>query len=206
MRRRLVVVVALVLAVLGVLALRVVREGRAALAEGDEALAAKRPGDAVAAWESAARWYLPFAPHVDEAYDRLRSFARERKSLPAWRAIRSAALATRSLWTPHDDDLAEANAQIAELSAADPDGAPVLGDDVGLRRAWHAGRLAADPRPSDAASALALFGVAAWLAGIAVLVARALDDRGKLVRRPALVGFALTLGGILAWAVGLYSA
>ncbi|HWU88627.1 MAG TPA: hypothetical protein VN253_15260, partial [Kofleriaceae bacterium] len=69
--RRLVLAAAIVLAAVGALALRVVLEGRAALADGDAAYAAKRPTEAIAAWETAARWYLPGAPHVGEAYARL---------------------------------------------------------------------------------------------------------------------------------------
>src|SRR5262249_28010126 len=102
----------------------------------DEAMAKHRTSDAIDAWETAARWYLPGAPHVDAAYERLAGLARElaagdpwsgepsgrtdpRAALSAWRAVRSAALATRNLWTPHAADLAEANAAIAELSADD---------------------------------------------------------------------------------------
>ncbi|MBA3455937.1 MAG: hypothetical protein H0T42_22760, partial [Deltaproteobacteria bacterium] len=104
--KRALVVVAIAVATIGALAIRVVVEGRTALAEGDEAASAGRTEDAIAAWESAARWYLPSAPHVDEAYSRLIDLAAQRgvRGLPAWRAVRSAALATRHLWTPHGDD------------------------------------------------------------------------------------------------------
>jgi hypothetical protein len=205
-KQRAIIIAAIVLAGLAALGIRVVREGRSALAEGDDALEAKRPGDAIAAWETAARWYLPGAPHVDEAYDRLLDFARTHNSLTAWRAVRGAALATRSLWTPHEADLAEANAAIAQLSADDPDAARAGGTDRGLRVAWHAGQLASDPRPSRPATALAILGIISWLAGIAVLIRRGVDDDNKLVRRNALVGAAMAVGGVLAWAVGLYSA
>jgi hypothetical protein len=120
LKRRLLVVVALILAGLGALAIRVVLEGRDALADGDQALAEKRPGDALAAWERAARWYLPGAPHVDEAYDRLREVARRDHNLMAWRAIRSAALATLRRWPPDADDLAERKAPNAKRAAAEP--------------------------------------------------------------------------------------
>lgn len=206
MKRRVLIVVAIVLAGLGALAVRVVLEGRAALAEGDEALATKHPGDAIAAWESAARWYLPGAPHVDEAYERLVGFARQHHSIAAWRAVRGAALATRSLWTPHADELAEANAAIAELASADPEAALAGGDDRPTRLAYHQGRLARDPQPSRPAAALAIAGIICWLAGIGVLIRRGVDAGGKLARRPAITGLAVVVGGILAWAVGLYSA
>ncbi len=206
MNRRLLGIAAIVLAGLGALAVRVVLEGRAALAEGDVAVIEKRSSDALAAWERAARWYLPGAPHVDEAYDRMREVARRDRSLPAWRAIRSAALATRSLWTPHADDLAEADTMIALLAAADPQAAIAGGTDVATRLAWHQRRLAGDPRPDRSAAALAILGIIGWLAGLALLIRRGVDDGGRLMRRPALVGVTITLGGIAAWALGLYSA
>jgi len=52
--KRAVVVAAIVLAGAGSLAVRVILEGRAALAEGDEAHGRQRPADAIAAWETAA--------------------------------------------------------------------------------------------------------------------------------------------------------
>src|SRR5213076_3120816 len=88
---------AIVIAAIGACGVRVVVEGRRALAAGDAALAEGRVADAIAGWETAARWYLPFAPHVDEAYERLILLADKdhRSALAAWRAVRSAALATR---------------------------------------------------------------------------------------------------------------
>ena len=206
--KRALVIAACVVAVLGLLAVRVVIEGRRALAEGDAALAAKRPLDAIAAWETAARWYLPLAPHVDDAYARLVELAKSdrRSALIAWRAVRRAATATRSLWTPHGDDLAAANAAIAQLSAEHPEGAPAAGATGPEKTAYFAARLAEDRRPSIAAAALAILGILSWLAGIGVVIRRGTTAGGGLVKRPALVGIALSLVGIVVWAVGLYNA
>lgn len=199
---------ALVVAVLGALALRIVLEGRGALAEGDDAHAAKRPAEAIAAWETAARWYLPGAPHVDEAYARLVHLAstEPKHALAAWRAVRGAARATRSLWTPHAGELADADAAIAKLSADDPEASLAGGDDHAARVAWHRAALARDPRPRAPAAALAAFGLLAWVAGLGALVRRGLDDTGRLVRRPALTAAAFAAGGLVAWALGLYAA
>jgi len=207
--QRALVIAAIVLAGLGSLGLRAVLKGRAALAEGDAALAAGRPADAIAAWETAARWHLPGAPHVGEAYARLVRLAAgdPRHALAAWRAVRGAARATRSLWTaPHAEDLAAADAAIARLSADDPEAARAGGPDHAARVAWHLGALARDPRPRPAAVALACLGIAAWLAGVAHLVRRGLDASGRLVRRPVLAAAALTLGGLAAWLLGLSTA
>nr|MDQ3301346.1 hypothetical protein [Myxococcota bacterium] len=106
--KRIVAIAGIVIATLCALGIRVVVEGKQALAAGDAALSAKRTTEAIAAWETAARWYLPAAPHVDDAYARLISIARsnDAHALAAWRAVRRAALASRSLWTPHAADLA----------------------------------------------------------------------------------------------------
>jgi hypothetical protein len=160
--RRAIVILAFVAAVLGALAIRVVVEGRGALAEGDELLARGRTAEAIRAYESAARWYLPLALHVDTAYEKLRMIAEQgtRSSsaltpssrLAAWRSIRSAARATRWLVTPHADDLAAADAAIASISAGLPGAATA-------DPAWHAERLARDSRPSIGACVLASFGI-----------------------------------------------
>lgn len=214
--QRALAVAAVVLAAAFALAIRAVASGRAALAEGDAAYAARRPTDAIAAWEAAARWYLPGAPHVDEAYARLvrlaeagiepRAARGEIVALAAWRAVRGAARATRSLWTPHAADLAAADAAIARLAAEAPGGSPAAGPDPAARAAWHLRELSRDPRPRPAAVALACLGIAAWLAGLAGLVRRGVTDAGRLARRPALAAAALTAAGLAAWALGLYLA
>ena len=192
------VILAIVVAGIAAIGVRVVGEGRAALAEGDAAIADQRPRDAIAAWERAARWYFPGAPHVDEAYARLRQLASSNPtSLAPWRAIRSAARATRSLWTPHADDLAAADAAIARLSVGD--------QAEPARLAWHAARLAEDARPSIGASVLAVLRILAWLGGIAVVLVRGLADDGRWLRRPALVGAGISVAGLVAWATGLYT-
>lgn len=207
--KRAVLVLAIVGAALGAIALRVVIEGRRALARGDQALAAGRIDDAIAGWEAAARWYLPLAPHVDEAYARLTGLAGadHRLALSSWRAVRRAALATRGVWTPHDRDLAAANAQIAELASRDPAGAAAAGPDAATRRTFHAARLSRDPRPGTGAVVLALLGIACGLAGVVVLLRRGVVEAGPaLARRPALVGATLTVIGVAGWALGLYNA
>jgi len=198
-RRTAIGITAVVVAALATISLRVVLEGRAAIADGDDALADRRPVDAIAAWESAARWYLPLAPHVDEAYDRLRDYAKAHRSMAAWRAVRRAALATRTLWQPHADDLAEANAALTELAAADVERAPGGIAEPTDYAAWHAQLLAADPRPSSGAAVLAICGIACWLVGMGMLLNRA--DRRRF-RLPAV----LAAIGAVVWIVGLYTA
>ncbi len=191
-----------VLGLAGALAIRVVIAGRDALADGDAAAARGRPGEAIREDESAARWYLPLAPHVDEAYARLRELAASSDpavSLAAWRAIRGAARATRSMWTPHASDLAAADAAIAARSVAVPGAATT---DV----AWHRDRLARDARAGIGALVLAGLGLALWLGGGLVLVSRGTTAAGVLARRPALASVGAIVLGVGLWAAGLYNA
>jgi hypothetical protein len=204
-KRRLAWIAAVLVAGLAALALRVVLEGRAALAEGDEAMAEQRAADAITAWEAAARWYLPFASHVDEAYDRLREVARTHKSAAAWRSIRAAARATRGLWQPHAEELAEADAALLALATADPDRAPVGGDPPKFA-AWFGEQLANDRRPSSGSAALAIAGIAAWLVGIALAIrGRSLANPGP-ASSPSWRYAAISAGGLAAWALGVYTA
>lgn len=202
MKRRGLVIVGIVVAALATISIRVVVEGRRALANGDAALADKRPLDAIAAWESAARWYLPLAPHVDEAYERLVAIARADRyvDLVAWRAVRSAALATRSLWTPHAAELEEANAQIAAITAKDPEGSLAAGKDRAERETWQRARLDRDARPALFWVAIAIAGIVSWIGGIAWLVLR--PPARPRVRWAA----GIALAGAAAWIAGLYNA
>lgn len=206
--RKVVIIAVLVLACLGALAIRVVVEGRRALAAGDDAMVRDRPLDAIGSFETAARWYLPLAPHVDEAYDRLRALTTSEDpaiAIAASRGIRGAARATRTLWTPHADDLEAADRGIAALSAADPQAA-MAGDTTREREAWYQARLSRDPRPGTGAVVLACVGVLLWVGGAIALVRGGVDGAGGLLRRPALVAGVTILVGVVCWAVGLYNA
>ncbi len=199
---RAIVVLAFAAAILAALAIRVVVEGRSALAEGDELAGRGQVLEAVHSYETAARWYLPLAPHVDAAYAKLRTIAERSapdQQLAAWRAIRSSARATRWLVTPHADDLAAADAAIASISAGLPQAATA-------DPAWHRERLARESRPSVGACLVASLGILLWLGGALGLVRRGFDPAGKLVRRPALASGIASLAGMACWALGLYNA
>lgn len=197
--KRALIPAAIVIAVLGAVAGRVIVSGRAALAAGDAAATAGDTDLAIERWESAARWYLPIAGHVDDAYARLIDLAGKdhRHALAAWRAVRSAALATRGLWTPHTDDLAAANAAIAEMASRDPEGAVAGGADAAARKTFHTERLARDLGPSRGAVVLFTLGIACFLTGTGLLLRKA---------GPNLVGAAVTVLGIVGWMIGAYAA
>ena len=118
------IVLASVFLCFGVLSVRAMWEGRSALHKGDAAMAEGDTAGAVRWWRRAARWYLPMAPHVGGAYNKLRTLATSAQdrgdsqvALAAWTGIRSSVRATRSFYTPYSDRLNEADAQIAKLMA-----------------------------------------------------------------------------------------
>jgi hypothetical protein len=213
MRRRLVAAAGVALFLFGVVATRAVWQGRSALSRGDAAIAAGDTAEAIRWWRRAARWYLPLAPHVGDAYDRLEELATQAASagdrataLAAWQGVRSSILATRSFYTPQSDRLEPANRAIAALmAAAEPDLAAPTSSPA-EREAWHYQMLARDEAPSVGWSVLALLGFAAWIGGAALFAWRAVDKDDRLVQRPALVSALVVAGGLIIWMVGLYNA
>jgi hypothetical protein len=115
----------LVLFAVGAAALRVILEGRAELASSEAAWTSGDIAGATIHARAAARAYVPLAPHVASAYGRLRSIAKDCESrgdvesaLFAWRAVRAAAIGSRSFLTAHDRQRQAADAAIARLSSA----------------------------------------------------------------------------------------
>jgi hypothetical protein len=225
--RRVITFAVVALVCLGVLVCRAFWDGRRALAAGDEAHrngeAARQQGDvaatqaaeleAVAEWRRAARWYVPGAPHVRQAYDRLAALGQAAETagdrdlaLAAWTGVRSSALATRWLTVPHADRLAVANQHIATLMAAAEAADPAAGATVPARRAWHLAALERDDAPSVAWSIFAVLGFLTWVGGGFWFARRGLGDGDRLDRRQAALSGVMVLAGLLLWMVALYKA
>ena len=185
------------LAVIGVVSLRAVISGRDALGDGDDWMLRGKPAEAIRSYEAAARWYVPLAPHVEAAYAKLRNLTDGPEALLAWRAIRSAARATRSPWQPHAGDLADAEVAIARLEARDVEAGAGAGSSIEDREAWHRARLSEDVRAGRGAATLAGLGIVILLIGAIVLVRR---PEPRLVPK---VAIAL---GTVCWLLGLYNA
>jgi hypothetical protein len=198
---------------LGVVVTRAFLDGRAALSRGDRAAAAGDIDEAIAEWRRAARWYVPGAPHVDGAYERLEAAGQAAdqagdltRALAAWSAVRSSVLSTRSFYTPFPTRLAQANERIAALmarqeKAADP------GKDEEARRAWHAGLLARDDAPSVGWSIIALLGFALWVGGGFLFSWRGVSATGdRLDRKTAARAGVMIALGLVVWMLGLYRA
>jgi hypothetical protein len=197
----------------GVVVVRAVWDGRAALAAADAAVERGDVRDAVAWYRRAARWYVPGAPHVDRAYERLEQIANDAEArgdaelaLEAWRGIRGSILSTRSFYTPHADRLEPANRHIAALMAAveGPQADPAASTEA--REEWHYELLARDEAPSVPWSMVALLGFGLWIGGGVLFALRGITPDDALAPRPAAVAGALVAVGLVIWMLGLYKA
>ncbi len=210
MRRKLAVISLSVAFCLAVVVTRAIWEGNSELGAGDRAQARGDAAAAVSAWRRAARWYVPGAPHVSRAYDRLQALAEVAEgrgdselALAAWRAIRGSILATRSFYTPHSERLGPANDRIAALMARAEGSAADPGRSESERASWHRELLARDDSPSIAWSIVALIGFGLWIGGGFHFARRAITADDKLVGRQAAWSGVLIAVGLVVWLLGL---
>ncbi len=217
MKRKLVTVAIVAGLCLGVVLTRAVWEGRSALHTADELAEAGELAEAVTWYRRAARWYVPLAPHVGRAYDRLEDIGRQAEAagdvdlaLAAWRGVRSSIMATRSMYTPHAERLEPANRRIAalmgqqELALRGAD-AQVPGGHASFE-AFHYDLLAQDRAPSVFWSIVALLGFGLWLGGGVLFAVRGVSDEDKLVPRAAAAAGVFVAVGMVIWMLGLYKA
>jgi hypothetical protein len=205
---RLVWWVAGALIMLGSAAIRVGMEGRAELAASDTAWSAGDASEATVHARRAALAFVPGAPHVAGGYRKLRQIAEESEArgdpeaaLFAWRAIRAAAIGSRSWLTAHEAERASADAAISRISAARsgtarPPGSPETS------RAYRA-MLSADAVPSMVWGLLLLSGAGLWAAGGVRLGRRGFDIEGRLQAREARAAGMLAAAGLVVWFAGL---
>ncbi|MCP4445738.1 MAG: hypothetical protein GY811_10415 [Myxococcales bacterium] len=209
-KRRLLIVLASISLCVGVLSARALWEGRSALQAGDAALAEGDSAGAVRWWRRAARWYLPMAPHVGTAYDKLRGLAATAEergepqvAIAAWTGIRSSVRATRSFYTPYSDRLTEADAHIAKLMAQAEFDADTS-KNVKEAEDWHLALLGRDQMPSVGWSIIALLGMALWIGGGFAFALRGVDENDRLVPKAAAYSGAAVALGLLTWLLGLH--
>ena len=214
MRRRRLAAAAVVIAFCGgVVLTRAVWQGRGALDDGDSAFEAGDSEGAIRWWRRAARWYVPLAPHVTDAYDRLEALAAGAEAkgdlttaLSAWQGVRGSILATRSFFVPHEERLEPANRRIAALLARMEGAAPDAGKTEAQRAAWHYDLLERDDSPDIGWSVLALVGFLTWLGGGALFAWRGISAEDRLVPRAATTAGLLVACGLFLWLLGLYQA
>ncbi len=154
----------------------------------------------------AAVLYAPGAPHVTRAYARLKAIAAGAEAAgdralaeTAWRSVRGAALETRHLGPAARADLAQANANLARLSAD-----PAL-DREQAQRAEKAAlaTLAESGSPAVVWTWLAAFGFALAGAGLVLIGWRGVAPDGALVKGGLRMGSALAAIGVACWTLAL---
>ncbi len=166
---------------------------------------------AVVHYRRAARLYVPGSPHVGEALGALASIARDAESagataraLAAWRSVHASVLAARSFYVPHDAALAEADARIAALVAAEPPAVDAAKSprerEAAYRRALTR---AAERDPSLVAVLVLLAGFGGWVGGALALLLRGFDGESR-ARMAEVRSFGLVmLVGFVAFVAGL---
>jgi hypothetical protein len=211
--RSVLVVMADVMAVSGAAYVRVLVTARQAIIRAEESLAAGRPDDALFHYRRAAHAYAPLNPWNSLAYDRLWQMGRKAEltgdqdgALQAYRAIRSAILAARSLYTPHAGRLEEVDGRIARLMARQP--APAIDADKSeaQRMHEHLDLLRSTPEPDPFWSLVLVLGFASWVGAAACFIVLGLTRDLAIRRVPALASAAAFVVGMGLWLAGLFLA
>lgn len=181
--------------------------GGRALDDGDAALARGDRPAAIAAWRTAARWYVPGVGASGPALERLARLATDAEAandpataLAAWQAVRTSIRAVEGLTRPYREQLAHADQRIAALLAAQP--TPAVAEPA-AREAWHRAALAGGPRLSRSMLVLAALGLVTWLAGGVTLVRAGFGADGRLRRSVAVRSLVTIVVGVGLWLVGV---
>ncbi len=192
---------------------RVELSGEKEIALSTEAL---RAGDAHAAAEHARRaagWYMPGAPHVRVAYERLLALGTAAEGLGdrdtalfAFRGVRTAALETRWILTPHEDDLDLANRAIARLSAQAPRAPALRTEPPAAVEREQLEALARDEAPRTGWVIALVAGAFTWAAGAVAVALRGVGATGALSLRRALPGLVVTGAGVALWLLAIWRA
>jgi hypothetical protein len=192
---------------------RVVSSGEREIAASTDGLRAGDPHAATEHARRAAGWYAPGAPHVRVAYDRLIALATTAEglgdreaSLYAWRAVRTAAIETRWLVTPHADDLARANLAIARLEAAAPRPPGTRNEPPAAVEREALEALSRDEAPRTPWVVALVLAAAAWITGAVLVVRRGITAGGQVSWSRAMPGILITAAGVALWLLAIWRA
>jgi hypothetical protein len=198
---------------LGAATLRVVTSGEREIAASTDGLRAGDPHAATEHARRAAGWYAPGAPHVRVAYDRLIALATTAEglgdreaSLFAWRSVRTAAIETRWIVTPHAEDLARANAAIARLEAAAPRPPGTRNEPPASVEREQLEALSRDEAPRTPWVITLVLAAAAWITGSILVVRRGITAGGQVSWGRAMPGIVITATGVALWLLAIWRA
>ena len=192
---------------------RVVIAGEREIALSTAALRAGDPHDAALHARRAAGFYAPGAPHVRVAYDRLLALATKAEArgdrdlaLFAWQSIRTAALETRWLVTPHAADLDRANAAIARLHSTAPRPPAARAEPTSTLERAELDALTRDEAPHIPWVVALVAGFLAWTLGAYFVIRRGVTTTGTLVPSRVRAPLLITALGILLWLLAIWRA
>lgn len=192
---------------------RVVAAGEREIALSTAALRAGDPHEAALRARRAAGYYAPGAPHVRVAYERLLALAAKAESagdlktaLFAWQGVRTAALETRWIVTPHEADLERANAAIARLEAGQQRPPGTRTEPAAVIERAELEALARDEAPHVPWVIALVIGFIAWTAGAVMIVRRGVTSTGQFVSQRTGAAIAVTAAGVLIWLLAIWRA
>jgi len=207
--RRSAMALVLVVLTLGALTARVIVDGEQALASSDEAFDRGDVRSATVHARRAAVLYAPGAPHIEPAYRRLIAIAtgaeaagQTELAIQAWQAVRSAALETRHVWIPREEELRRANQNLERLQL-------LAGRSPEERKA--AARAAAreierDDAPQAPWITLLAAGFLLAMAGFTVIAWRGVTPDGDLVAGAMRTGVVIVMAGVACWILAVLNA
>jgi len=198
---------------IGALSARVLWAGESEIAESTAALKRGDAQEAAVHARRAAGFYMPGAPHVRVAYERIVAIATAAEglgdrelALVAWRGVRTAALETRWLVTPHEADLERANKAIARIEAAAPRPPGTRSDLPQRIEERQLAALLRDESPRTAWVVVLLAGLVLWAFGAGFAVRRATLEPDKPSLAPARAGILIAASGVVLWVLALWRA
>ena len=198
---------------LGAITGRVIWAGEAEIAASSVALQQGDLREATTRARRAAGWYAPGAPHVRVAYERLVAIATAAEghgdrdlALLAWRGIRTAAIESRWLMTPHEGDLDRANRAIARIESAAPRPPGTRTEPPQRIEQHQLNVLLRDEAPRTPWVVALVLAFLAWAGGATWGVRRMAQAPEGRVFAHARTGFLVALAGIAVWVVALLRA
>ncbi|MDP8257049.1 MAG: hypothetical protein P9M14_14970 [Candidatus Alcyoniella australis] len=211
--RRALIVAAVVVSMLLMVLVRVWLGASSELDLAQRAREAENYDSAVLHYARALEWYVPGHSAMQAARQGLIDVAREAEqlqdlalALDAWRSLRSALYATRSLYTPGAELIVRCDQRIAYLAAQTDESRayhPEL--DLAGREERLLGLSERFAEPSPGLSLVAVLGFALWVLAAALFVRRASQPQARV--GPLIVRWApLFVAGYGLWLLALYFA
>ncbi len=199
--------------VVGAATVRVALSGENEIALSTTALRAADAHGAVEHARRAAGWYMPGAPHVRVAYERLLALGTTAEGLGdrdtalfAFRGVRTASIETRWILTPHEADREAADRAIARIEAEAPRAPGRRAEPPAAVEREQLEALTRDEAPRTGWVIALVVGALAWAAGATAVARQAVGATGVVSWPRALPGLAAAGAGIALWLLAIWRA